>query len=269
MISESGKDLNPILPWDHFYHGSIRRYTVLFGSLMKGIKIARVSKGKKSLIDVPVVYATGKMYSKMDDVQDRETNRVASVLPMMSFSLVDVQYEPIRQTNQNLKIIKRLGNGNGTVNTQLNRIPYVFLYDLNVKTKNYDELLQVIEQVAPNFQDGLTVRIEDIPNQVVDVEADIRVTMTNFEILNEFEGPLDSTKSICEAVLHFRLSGYMYQATRAEYQTKQVVVKAQDMDSGLEVELANVVAEDFVPGTVSENLQQTTDSLFGTLGNDK
>lgn len=250
-----GKDLNPILDWSHYYGSSSRRYSVLMGSLLKGLTVSRTVKGKKTFIEVPISYAVGKMYSRMEDVQDRETNRVAISLPVMTFELLNIEYDGTRQLNQNIKTREVYSKGNGLINTKLSRFPYNFTFDLHVKTKNFDEMLQIIEQISPVFQNDAVVTIEDLPHDDFNIETDIRIGLLGFEFVNEFDGPMDQTKSIVEATFHFILYGYMYTRTRQDYQVLHVTVKAGMLDNDMDQQVLADVSID----TPDDN--QSTDRI--------
>lgn len=253
-----GKDLNPILDWTHNYSASSRRYSVLLGSMFKGIKIARKTTKGTTYIELPISYAVGKMYSKLSDVQDRETNRVATVLPMMTFELVNIEYDGTRQLNQNLRLQEKFSKGNGLVNTKLSRFPYNFTFNLHVKTKNFDEMLQIIEQICPLFQNDAVVTIEDLPQADFNIESDIRIGLLGFEFVNEFDGPLDQTKSVVEATFNFLVYGYLYTPTRQDWQTLKLTVSAGDLDGAWEQVLSEVSID--VPSD-----EQTIDRIDGAI----
>lgn len=258
-----GKDLVKVHDWDYYYGGSIRRYTVLMGSLLNGLKIERIVKGKKTYIDVPITYSVGKMYSRMQDVQDRETNRVALVLPLMTFELTNMEFDGTRQLNQTLKIREIESRNGATVRSKVNRIPYIFSYDLHVKTKTFDEMMQIMEQIVPAFENYTGVTIEDLKREDFTIESDIRVEMLGFEFVNDFDGPLDSTKSIVEATFRFNLYGHLYSKTQEHHQVLRVKVNAADLDRAVESTFTDVSADVLGDEMAADKLGTTlNDVLF-------
>ena len=74
-----------------FYHNTIRRYVILFGTLFNDIHINRedTSQGVTRTIKVPISYGPKeKMLARLD--ADPELKRPAIVLPRMSFELTDL-----------------------------------------------------------------------------------------------------------------------------------------------------------------------------------
>ena len=258
-----GKDLLQIHDWDYYYGGSIRRYTVLMGSLLNGIKIERVVGKKKVYIDVPITYAVGKMYSRLQDVQDRETNRVAAVLPLMTFELTNMEMDGTRQINQQLKIAEIASRDNATIRSKVNRIPYTFSYDLHVKTKTFDEMMQIMEQIIPAFENYTGVTIEDLKRDDFAIETDVKVEMLGFEFINEFDGPVDTTKSIVEATFRFNLYGFLYSKTQQHFMNKSVKVKASDLDMAVQSTFVEVEAVYDDQEITADRIETTlTDGLF-------
>ena len=84
-----------------WYHGSIRRYIILFGTMFNDIYIRRYDSAGNmvKLIKVPITYGPkDKVIARIN--ADPSLNRPISVtLPYMSFELNSVQYDGTRKLN--------------------------------------------------------------------------------------------------------------------------------------------------------------------------
>lgn len=197
----------------HFYHGSIRAYTVLMGSLFNGLQIVRKGGNKTERVPVPVSYSSGQAYLKYSgerDAREKDIPRVSKILPALVFSLTSFSYDPMRKTNSRERITHTTTNDDGsTVNFLFGRVPYDFEYEVAVKTKNMDDMLQIVEQIIPYFDPTLTVNMKDAPFGEVAIDQDIKIQMTNVQIDDIYEGDLEDHRMV-ECTMNFTLNGYLY-----------------------------------------------------------
>lgn len=232
---------------NHFYHASVRRYVALFGSLFTDIYIKRFSDdGKREdNILVPIKYGNGNMYMKVAQDETRDNMKHARVLPAMAFSLDNIYKDVNRKTNAMNRIQQTEVGKDGTKNYQLNRIPYNFIFELMIATKNTDDMLQIIEQIIPAFDGNLSVTIQDTTG--VNVEQDIIITLSELDIKDNYDDEMKNR--LIEWKITFELKGYLYKRTQNAF-----VIKEIDIFSGMTLE--NMFSTDVILPFEDENRKQ-------------
>ncbi len=98
-----------------FYHGTIRKYVVVFGTLFNNIYINRVNSTGEQVqtMKVPLSYGPkDKFLARLEN--DPTFNRPAMVLPRMAFEISSMSYASERKlntVNRNMKAVAELLNG--------------------------------------------------------------------------------------------------------------------------------------------------------------
>lgn len=225
----------------HFYHGTIKLYTSILGTLFDNLKIVR-SDGKA--IKVPLSYAgQQKQNTRLDQNEDPNSARYKMRLPRISYMLTGFEKDDSRATNkmhvlQEQNVNRQLEGG---VSTQLNRVPYNFTYDVMLKTKHIDDMLQLIEQIVPYFNPSLKVVVKDNPDLDSETTVDIALISNNFQ--DQFEGPYEDGRLI-ETTLSFSLEGYLYTATSQSGLIKTVYINYFDLTDPDTILESDVFTED-------------------------
>lgn len=239
---------------NHFYHSSIRRYVALFGSLFSDIYIKRVAEGgREDFVSVPIKYAVGNAYSKIAQDESREVEKVARILPAMAFKLENVYKDKPRHTNPQNRIQQDSYNvGNGTKNFQFNRIPYNLLFGLSIRTKNSDDMMQIVEQIIPAFDGNLSITIEDTTG--ISVEQDIIVILDEISMEDNYES--DIQNRLIEWKITFEMKGYLYKRTQNKHVIKEIDII--DISNQFDPNLIEVITDQYNLNPVQDNLSQLT-----------
>lgn len=218
---------------NHFYHASIRRYVALFGSLFSDMYIKRVADGGvENYVSIPIRYASGNMYMKVAQDETREIQKVARILPAMAFKLNSIYKDKERNTNP-LNRITQSNSVNDRKNFQQNRIPYNFLFDLIIKTKNTDDMMQIVEQIVPEFNGNLSITIEDTTG--ISVEQDITIILNEIAMEDNYDD--DVQNRLIEWTITFELKGFLYRKTQSAFVIREVdlIDITYDMNELIEV----------------------------------
>lgn len=179
-----------------------------------------------------------------------DETKLKSILPRMAFSLVGLQYNPARQPNKNILL-----NNNGV--TQYNRVPYDFIFQLEIKTKNTEDGLQIVEQICPFFSPNLIISMID--NVDIGVKSDITIMLDSVTPEDSYEGSMDEKREI-KWILNFTLQGWLYKHTTNKPVIKTAVVNISDETKDLE----NITAE-VSPSGASEDEEHTVDVTITIL----
>lgn len=244
----------------YFYHASVRRYVSLFGTLFTDIYIKRKSEDgtKEETVKVPIKYGNGNMYLKAPQDQSRDQKQIARTLPAMAFELENFYKDVSRKTNPMNRIQNVTFDANGNKSFQFNRIPYSFLFALTVRTKNTDDMLQIVEQIVPAFDGNLAVTIEDTTG--VEVEQDIIISLEEIAIADNFDDEMQSR--LIEYKITFELKGYLYKRTQNSLVVKEADIQLVNYDTGaiLRTDIVNTSAI-YDKQNILSNMTATMDQL--------
>lgn len=258
---------------NYFYHGSIRRYIVIFGSLFNDMYIKRKNESgnREEMIKVPLRFGKGNIYEKVEqDSESRETKKIRQIVPVMTFRMSDFTRDDSRKTNKWQKLKHTQTNGDGTINYQLNRIPYNFTFELALRTKNEDDALQIVEQITSVFNPSINVIMSDISGLEIDSEQTINIQLDDVQPDDNFEDYEESRH--IEWTLNFTLKGYIYCRTQEAYVIKEVSLIgsfAEDMslentfDMGGAFERSNSLVD-----AVDQQYKEVQKNLFDGLSVD-
>ena len=239
-----------------FYHGTIRRYVVLFGTLFNDIHVNRPDSAHNEIqtIKVPVTYGPKeKVLSRL--TADPALNRKAAiVLPAISFEMTNIQYDGSRKLNTVGRRSKVNGADPNKLLYQYNPVPYNITFSLSVLVKNTDDGNRIIEQILPFFTPEWTSTIALIPE--MDISMDIPIILESVTLKDEYEGDYETRRTL-EWNLSFTLKGYIFGPVH-----KSNIIKFANSSIynslASNTELSNVVVE---PGLLANGSPTTNASL--------
>lgn len=211
---------------NHYYNGSIRRYTVLFGSIFSDLYIRRTSKDNKidEYIKVPLKYGRGHAYEKTDQSIDTyQDKRIRQILPAMAFTLESLEYDSPRKLNKHSQMTS-IGTDANNIGVISGPLPYNLEYQLDIRTKNMDDMLQIIEQIIPLFNQGLTIRMNEVKETYVDVERDVTIKLVGQEITDNSEDQYEDARFV-NTTLTFEVKAMIWSKAYAAPRLTEVEVR--------------------------------------------
>lgn len=229
----------PILE-TYFFHDTIQLYVGIFGSVFDEIKIKRGNK----LVKVPIAYSMKKRYDVRNEQNpDPNAARVKMSLPRMGFALTGIQRDQTRVLNR-LQTMITPGNRTtaNSLSTQRERVPYIFQFRLDIKTKNLIDMLQIQEQILPYFNPSINVDVIDNPDLEMNSSIPIKL-LSSSGIGDIFEGSFEG-EEIIESTLEFELEGYLYMPTNNSKIIKKVTVNYFDMNTNTKLDQQVFTEED-------------------------
>jgi len=149
---------------DHFYHRSIRKTVVSFGTLFNDLEIIRFSKDDtpKERFKVPISYGGKEKYINRVTSDPTLTKSIGTVVPRISFLLTGMTYDASRKQISTLRNFTTNTAGTG-INSQYVPVPFNFSFDLSVYVRNTEDGTQILEQILPFFTTSFEIRISTIP----------------------------------------------------------------------------------------------------------
>lgn len=211
-----------------FYHNTIRRYVILFGTLFNDIHINRVDSAGSvtKTIKVPISYGPKeKMLTRLD--ADPELKRPAIVLPRMSFELTDLNYGPTRKLNTIGKIVAANPDDPDSAKFQFTPVPYDLNFLLSIAVKNADDGTRILEQILPFFTPNWSSTVDLIPE--LDIKLDIPIILNSVSSEDSYEGDFEARRSIVWT-LSFTMKGYIFGPTRPSSTGSAPIIKLANVN---------------------------------------
>lgn len=198
-----------MLSGNHYYHRTIRKLVVAFGSIFNNMRMVRYDQSTNSSVEierinVPLMYASKeKFYKSIMAVPDLE-NPVNLTLPRMAFEMNGITYDPLRKiSNFQDQFAEGLPLGLKKVKVT----PYNFDFNLYAFVRNTEDGAQIIEQVLPYFTPDYTVKVDFVG--ITDWEMDVPIVFNSITYDDSHEGDTESTRSIVWT-LNFTMKAYLF-----------------------------------------------------------
>lgn len=200
----------------HFYHQTTRSYIVAFASLFDSIFC---NTGGGELTPVPLHYAPKqKFLAILDEDMDKDGTDVETTLPRIAFEMTGMNYAPERHTNP----MHQLRNNDPQAAGSFNRTSYDFNFAVYVATREFDDSLEIVEQILPMFTPDFTVSVnEKVGSLEIPTNLSIVLNSTSFNI--DYEGSFETIRRI-EWTLNFTLKGYLYPNVERIERIKKAIV---------------------------------------------
>ncbi len=199
-----------------FYHGIIRKYIILFGTLFNEIYINRRGSVDEQdyvqTIRIPLSYGPKEKFLARVDGDPSLTRPTAIVLPRMSFEIIDLSYAAERKLPKVNKIYAPDPNNPGKLLYSYMPVPYDITIELSVMTKNADDGTQIIEQILPYFTPEFTATVNIVPE--LDAKLDIPITLNSVTYQDTYEGDFVNRRAIIWN-LNFTIKGYLFGPTKS------------------------------------------------------
>lgn len=179
-----------------FYHGTIRKTIVAFGSLFSTIYIDRkqgdsVNGTTIQRLQIPITYAPKEKWLVRLEQDPTLENHTYTSLPRMSFEITGYNYDSTRKLG---KMNKISCNGNGTSSDMYSPVPYTIDISLYILTKTQEDALQIIEQILPTFGPEYTLAINAIPE--MNIIQDVPIILNGITVSDEYDGDFQTRRFV-------------------------------------------------------------------------
>ena len=188
------------------YHGLLRKYIAVFGTLFNDISIKRIDNNDniKETIKVPLAYGPKQKFLTRIEQDNSLTRSVAIQLPRIGFDMSSLTYDPERKLNSlNRKYVKY----NGNLGQIYSPVPYLLTFNLYVFVKNAVDGAMIIEQILPAFKPDFTVTINAIPT--MGIKIDMPIVLNGVSVEDSYEGDFTARRAIIYTI-DFTSKVYFY-----------------------------------------------------------
>lgn len=174
-----------------FYHGTIRKAIVTFGSLFSNLYIDRkvddsVEGTTVQRLHVPFAYAPKEKWLVRLEQDPKLTNHTYISLPRISFEIIGYNYDSNRKLPKMNQIVCNEGGTGNSSKTVYTPVPYNIDLAVYVITKTQEDAMQIIEQILPTFAPEYTLSIMALPE--MNIVQDIPVLLNSVGVQDDFDG---------------------------------------------------------------------------------
>jgi len=196
---------------DHFYHGAIRKYIIMFGSMFNDIDIVRRDKNGAAVqqIRVPIAYGPKEKFLARLNQDANLDRQVSTQLPRLSFEVTDMAYSPTRSVNK-LQRNTSASSSADRLTTQFSPVPYDISITLSGMFANNEDAVQVVEQILPYFRPEFTHSVKLVPE--TGQYFDIPTVLQGMSIEDTYEADFQTRRSIIYS-FNFVVKGYIFGPT--------------------------------------------------------
>ena len=194
----------------HFYHQSLRKVVVAFGTIFNNITIHRTDSNNNVVqsIKVPLAYSPKeKFLTRLEQQADLDNRSVAVTLPRMGFEISGISYDASRKLQKVGKFRSVRSDRGDVMDYQYNPVPYNISLNLYSFTATAESGLQIIEQILPYFQPDYTVTINTIPSMGIKRDVPIILNGVNYE--DTYDGSYTQRRAV-NYTLSFTAKTYLY-----------------------------------------------------------
>jgi hypothetical protein len=192
-----------------FYHETMRKIVVSFGTLFNNIQIVRKNSSGAIVqsMKVPLAYGPQQKFLARLNNDPALGAKVAVTLPRLGFEMTGITYDPNRKLNRVQKMRKVKTSDSSKIDTQYMPVPYNINFTLYAMAKNSDDALQIVEQILPYFQPDYTLTINDMAD--MGIKRDVPIILNDVSYEDNYQGDFTERRAIIYT-LAFTAKFYMY-----------------------------------------------------------
>ena len=145
-----------------FYNKTTEKVVAGFIAMLNNVKIRREDG---TIHKVPLRYGGRTKYLKfIEQLKDvgYDKPQVRRKLPLMSFQIVDLEYDTDRQKSKIAPLRIQDKNDPLSIIKLFQPVPYNITIDLTIVARKESECFQIFEQIVPYFQPDFTINIKPI-----------------------------------------------------------------------------------------------------------
>ena len=207
-----------------FYHESIRKIIVAFGTTFNNIQLVRKDNDGniKQSMKVPLAYGPRQKWLVRLNEDADLSKTVAVTLPRIGFEIQTLSYDSSRKLNRVQKFKKVKGANSNRLDTQFMPVPYNLSIQLYIMAKQSDDALQIVEQILPFFQPDYTLTINDMTD--MGIKRDVPIILNDISYEDNYQGDFETRRALIYT-LDFTAKFYLYGPV-----TSSAVIKTVQVD---------------------------------------
>ena len=196
---------------NQFYHETMRKIVVSFGTLFNNIQIVRKNSSGAVVqsMKVPLAYGPQQKFLARLNSDPALASKVAVTLPRLGFEMNGITYDPSRKLNrvQKFRKVKKSADDADKLDTQYMPVPYNIEFTLYAMAKNSDDALQIVEQILPYFQPDYTLTVNDMAD--MGIKRDVPIILNDVTYEDNYQGDFTERRAIIYTMT-FTAKFYLY-----------------------------------------------------------
>jgi len=170
-----------------FYHRTIRKMVIVFGTLFNDLEIVRYTQAgvPKEKWKVPLSYSPKERFLTAITSDPNLIKSINTIVPRMSFNLDSLEYDVNRKQVSTLMNFSE-SSVNNSLSTQFLPVPYNFQFSLSIYVRNTEDGTQILEQILPFFTPDFNVTVDFIPE--MDQKYNVPIILDSVSSTVEYEG---------------------------------------------------------------------------------
>ena len=206
-----------------FYHETIRKMVVTFGTIFNNINLVRKDNNGNIVqkMKVPLAYGPKQKFLVRLDQDANLDSKVAITLPRIGFEIGSLTYDSTRKLNRVQKFKKVKSSNSSQLDSQFMPVPYNLDFELYAMAKQSDDALQIVEQILPYFQPDYTVTINDMAD--MGIKRDVPIVLNSISYEDNYRGDFAERRAIIYT-LTFTAKFYLYGPVTSDKVIKTVQV---------------------------------------------
>ena len=193
-----------------FYHETIRKIIVAFGTTFNNVQLVRKDSSGNitQSMKVPLAYGPREKFLVRLRSDADLSSKVAVTLPRIGFEIQNLTYDATRKLNRVQKFKKvNAGNNTRSIDTQYIPVPYNLDVVLYILAKQSDDALQIVEQILPYFQPDYTITVNDMAD--MGIKRDVPIILNGISYEDSYEGDFEQRRALIYT-MNFTCKFYLY-----------------------------------------------------------
>jgi len=230
-----------------FFHDTIRKYVILFGTVFNDIYVQKTSNGEIIRnYKVPISYGPKEKFLVRIQ-QDPNLNKPFAIqLPRMAFEMTRMSYAAERKLPTLNKISVVDPTDPNKLLYQYVPTPYDFNFTLNIMVKRADDGTRILEQILPYFTPDWTPTLN--LDSSMKHKYDIPIILNNVSMVDTYEGNFIERRALTWT-LDFTLKGYVFGPTLSSSQIKRSIINIYNV--GTDEAMSSAVANTPIYDTIT------------------
>ena len=192
-----------------FYHETIRKIVISFGSMFNDIQLVRKDNSGTIIqtMKVPLAYGPREKFLVRLREDADLTKQVAITLPRIGFEIKNLAYDASRKMSRVQRFKKVKGANTKQLDTQYMPVPYNLEFELYIMAKQSDDSLQIVEQILPYFQPDYALTINDMSD--MGITRDVPIVLNSIAYEDSYDGDFTTRRALIYT-LSFTTKFYLY-----------------------------------------------------------
>ena len=192
-----------------FYHETIRKIVISFGSMFNDIQLVRKDNSGTIIqtMKVPLAYGPREKFLVRLREDADLTKQVAITLPRLGFEIKNLAYDASRKMSRVQRFKKVKGANTKQLDTQYMPVPYNLEFELYIMAKQSDDSLQIVEQILPYFQPDYALTINDMSD--MGITRDVPIVLNSIGYEDSYDGDFTNRRALIYT-LSFTTKFYLY-----------------------------------------------------------